>query len=115
MAEAEAQKYKAVMDTITGARSCLNKAATVDSRVNLTPSAFSDHSGTLYGEYFEVFDGKIPDWTQAARYMTDDFKSFVAQMERVNSYAMEQYFMWSGRIGLRHPDPLQPTVSSSRR
>jgi len=114
MAQEEAQKYRAVMDVISGARAALNKAASVSSRVHLTPSNFSDHSGTLYGEYFDVFDGKVPDWTQSAKSMSDGFSTFISNMESVNAYAMEQYLMWSGRIGLRYPDPPTTTVSSRR-
>ena len=104
MAEAEAAKYKAVMDTINAEQSSIDKAAN-DSNHN--KARLVDGQGNLSKEYYDAFEGKAQEWSLSAKAAATSYTTFKTLMADVYLKAQEQYSMWAGRIGQRYPDPPQ--------
>ena len=102
MAEAEAAKYRAVMNTIETEQSIIDKAAN-DSNHN--KALLVDGQGILSKEYYDAFDVRAQEWSQSAKTATTSYITFKTGMADVYLEAKEQYSMWSGRIGQRYPDP----------
>jgi hypothetical protein len=106
-AEAEARKYKHTIDAINEERPKINKAASHDWNYKLENWSWSDYSDYPYGDYHDIFKARAEEWFSKAEGFVAAFAAFKVDMESVLAYAHTQYAIWHGRIGLRHPDPIE--------
>jgi hypothetical protein len=102
-AEYEARKYKAVLDTINNTQSSINKAA--DNHPIIRPVTFTNQTGDLYGEYFEIYADRVDEWIKAEKKIEEGFVRFQTSRGFIQLEASTQYGIWTARIGLRYPDP----------